>query len=84
MVAVQRYNVILEIDDEELDKYMSLGYNQIDINTGEILHEAIPTDVNVLKLKYQEHKEKIAELEQQVKDLTAKLKKRERWIRSCI
>lgn len=78
MVAVQRYNVILEIDDEELDKYMSLGYNQIDINTGEILHEAIPTDVNVLKLKYQEHKEKIAELEQQVKDLTAKLKKREK------
>jgi polyhydroxyalkanoate synthesis regulator phasin len=78
MVAVQRYNVILEIDEEELDKYMSLGYNQIDINTGEILHEAIPTDVNVLKLKYQEHKEKIAELEQQVKDLTAKLKKREK------
>lgn len=78
MVAVQRYNVILEIDDEELPKYMNLGYNQIDINTGEILHEAIPTDVNVLKLKYQEHKEKIAELEQQIKDLTAKLKKREK------
>lgn len=78
MVAVQKYNVILEIDDEELDKYMSLGYNQIDINTGEILHEAIPTDLNVLKLKYHEHKERIAELEQQVKDLTAKLKKREK------
>lgn len=78
MVAVQKYNVILEIDEEELDKYMSLGYNQIDINTGEILHEAIPTDLNVLKLKYQEHKERIAELEQQVKDLTAKLKKREK------
>lgn len=78
MVAVQKYNVILEIDEEELDKYMSLGYNQIDINTGEILNEAIPTDINVLKLKYQEHKEKIAELEQQVKDLTAKLKKREK------
>jgi hypothetical protein len=78
MVAVQRYNVILEVDDEELDKYMSLGYNQIDINTGEILHEAIPTDINVLKLKYQEHKERIAELEKQVKDLTAKLKKREK------
>lgn len=78
MVAVQKYNVILEIDEEELEKYMSLGYNQIDINTGEILNEAIPTDINVLKLKYQEHKEKIAELEQQIEDLTAKLKKREK------
>lgn len=75
MVTVQRYNVILDIDDEELPKYLGLGYNQIDPLTGEILNEAIPTDTNLLKLKFKQHKERIAELEKENKELKAKLKK---------
>ncbi|MBO4543883.1 MAG: hypothetical protein J5725_11975 [Bacteroidales bacterium] len=78
MVTVQRYNVILEIDDEELPKYTGLGYNQIDPITGEILNEATPTDVNVLRCKFVEHKHRIAELEEQVKQLTDKLDSRKK------
>ena len=46
MVTVQRYNVILEIDEDSLDKYISLGYSQIDPKSGEIIKEAIPNDVH--------------------------------------
>ena len=74
MLAVQKYNVILEIDDEELDKYLKLGYNQIDIATGKILNEAIPTDIGVLQCKYAEHLHTIEELNKQI-ELLRKPKK---------
>ena len=75
MVRVQRYNVILDIDDEELPKYMNLGYNQIDAVTGKVINEAIPTDANVLRCAYQEHIKEIAELKAEIEKLKAKPKK---------
>lgn len=78
MVTVQRYNVILTIEDDALAKYMAMGYNQIDPITGEIINEAIPTDVQVLQVAYKQHKEKIAELEDEIAKLKKKLKKQEK------
>ena len=79
MVTVQRYNVILEIDEHSLDKYISLGYSQIDPKSGEIIKEAIPNDVQVLRLAFAQHKNTIKELESQVEKLkkqVASLKKK--------
>lgn len=73
MVTVQRFNVILEIDEDSLDKYMALGYNQIDPVTGEVVIEAIPTDIQVLRSAFVKHKNTIKELESQVKKLEKQL-----------
>lgn len=41
MVKIQRANTVLDIEDEDVERYVNLGYNVID-NRGNILREAIP------------------------------------------
>lgn len=69
MPLVKKLNVVLTIDDELVDSYMSKGYDVID-NSGKVIRAAMPNDLNQLKLlvaKYEKEnkalKEKIAELE---------------------
>jgi hypothetical protein len=69
MPLVKKLNVVLTIDDELVDSYMSKGYDVID-NSGKVIRAAMPDDLNQLKLlvaKYkkenEELKEKIAKLE---------------------
>ena len=53
-IRVQRANVILDIRPDEKEMYMEKGFSVIDATTGDILEEAMPTDVNVLQLKVKE------------------------------
>lgn len=72
MVKIQRANTILDIDDEDVSKYVNLGYNVID-DKGNIIQEAIPNDVGVLQRAYIEHRRKIEHLENEIKELRVRL-----------
>lgn len=72
MVKIQRANTILDIDDEDVSKYVNLGYNVID-DKGNIIQEAIPNDVGVLQRAYIENKRKIEHLENEIKELRIRL-----------
>ena len=70
MVRIERGNVVLKVQEHEVQRYLTLGYNVTD-NDGNILQEAIPNDVGTLQKYYIEHKRKIEELEDMVAKLTA-------------
>lgn len=74
-MIVQRANVILQIDDNSAQKYLNLGYNVID-EKGQVLKEAIPSDVGTLRKCYVEHLNKIAELEAKIAKLESKSSKK--------
>ena len=61
MMTVKKANVFLDIEDEDLQKYLNLGYCQVDPKTGAILVACIPTDVGELQVAYAQHTKKIAE-----------------------
>lgn len=65
MARVQRANVILQVADHEVARYMSMGYNLID-SGGAVLKEAIPNNLGVLQAAYLEHTARIKELEAQL------------------
>ena len=65
MARVQRANVILQVADHEVARYMSMGYNLID-SGGAVLKEAVPNNLGVLRAAYLEHTARIKELEAQL------------------
>lgn len=71
MVTVQRGNVVLQVSDDSVTKYMNLGYNVID-NKGNVVEECVPTDLGTLQKHFIESKKKIAELEEQLAQLQKK------------
>lgn len=70
MVRVERGNVVLKVQDYEVQRYLTLGYNVTD-EKGNVLKEALPNDVGTLQRHYIEQKKKIEELEATVAKLTA-------------
>lgn len=73
MVRIERGNVVLKVQEHEVQRYLTLGYNVTD-NTGKVLKAAIPNDLGTLQKCYLEHKAKIDELEAIVAKLTAENK----------
>ena len=69
MMTVKKANVFLDIEDEDLQKYLNLGYCQVDPKTGEVLVACIPADVGELQVAYAQHTKKIAELEAEISKL---------------
>ena len=70
MARVQRGNVVLNVEDFEVRRYLELGYNLTDIS-GKVLKEAIPHDFSTLQKCYLEQTAKISELEDVIAKLTA-------------
>ena len=68
MVMVQRDNVVLEIKEDAVDRYLAMGYNVID-SKGNVIKKTIPNDVKTLQKEYKEHLDKIKELENKVVEL---------------
>lgn len=87
MALVRKLNVVLTIDDDRVKEYLNKGYSVID-NSGKVIMEAVPNDLNQLKLlvaKYKAENEKllarIGELESKksvVDDAKAEAPKRTR------
>lgn len=74
MITVQRGNVVLQVADESVDKYMGLGYNVID-EQGKVIKACIPTDLGTLQKHFVESTAKIAELEAEIAQLKSPKKK---------
>lgn len=73
MVRIERGNVVLKVQEHEVQRYLTLGYNVTD-DAGNVLKEAIPNDLGTLQRHYVEHKKRIEELESIVAKLTAENK----------
>ena len=71
-VMVQRANVILRVSKEQLDYYMTQGYNLID-EKGHILKASVPRDLGTLQKAYVDHEAEINALKEQITELTKKL-----------
>lgn len=70
MALVQKLNVVLTIDDDRVKEYLNKGYNVID-NSGRVIKEAMPNDLNQLKLLVAKYKKENEELLARVKELEA-------------
>lgn len=70
-VIVQRANVVLRISPQQVDYYLSQGYNVIDEN-GNIVKASVPKDLGTLQKAFVEHTAQIDALKEEI----AKLKKR--------
>lgn len=72
MARVQRGNVVLTVPEDEVQRYLQLGY---DLTTpgGKILQAAIPNDFATLQKAYVDNQARIAELENTVAKLTSEL-----------
>lgn len=71
MAKVKRANVVLRIKDNQVQRYLDNGYVQINEATGEVMTSPVPTDLATLKSCYVKHKQKIAELEEEIAKLKA-------------
>ena len=71
-VIIQRANVILRVSKEQLDYYMTQGYNLID-EEGHILKASVPKDLGTLQKAYVDHEAEIKVLKEQIAELTNKL-----------
>lgn len=79
MYQAIRGNVIINIFEQDIEKYLNLGYNITDMN-GKLMYEAVPNDTTTLKRAFERHKKQIKlqqtqieQLQAEVKELTAKL-----------
>ena len=72
MIKVVKGNVVLRVDDSLLDFYVNKGYTAKTLD-GEVIKEAIPTDVNSLRQAYLRSKSEIKALEEKIKSLEAEL-----------
>lgn len=83
MLVVQKQNVVLEVEDDNVDKYLSNGFSVIDSN-GNIVQGAKPTTVHDYQVlnadlakDLESAKQKIAELEKKYQESLAKIKQLE-------
>lgn len=72
MARVQRGNVVLHVEDDEVKRYLLLGYNLTGEN-GEVIKAALPNDLGTLQKMHVDDLAKIAELENTVAKLAAEL-----------
>lgn len=70
-VTVQRANVILDVPEEWVDRYIDEGYDVID-NKGNVIKKSIPRDLGTLQKAYIDHIHKIEELESEIEELKTK------------
>lgn len=70
-VTVQRANVILDVPEEWVDRYLDEGYDVID-DKGNVIKKSIPRDLGTLQKAYMDHVRKIEELESEIKELKTK------------
>ena len=73
-VMVKRRNVFLDVPADAVDKYLAKGYDVVD-ERGNVIKEHVPNDPSALKLAYDKHVAKIAELESEIVKLRAEIAK---------
>ena len=71
-VRVQRGNVVLRVEENEVQRYLNLGYD-LTSPSGMVLKSAIPNDLGTLQQAYIDHQARISELEAEIARLTSEL-----------
>lgn len=72
MARIQRANVLLDVEEDEVDYYIGLGYNLLD-EKGNVIRQAVPTDLLTLQKHFTDSNKKIAELESEIAKLKIEL-----------
>lgn len=72
MATVEKGNVVLTVNDEEIDRYLSMGYNVID-EQGKVVKACVPTDLGALRAAYVSHTETIKRQQAEIEELKARL-----------
>jgi len=72
MVYATRGNRMIQIEEYNIPRYVEQGYN-ITGQSGEVLQNAVPTDVQVLKQSFTQHVEEIKGLKAKIAELEAKV-----------
>ena len=67
-VFVRRANVLLEVSQESLEKYLNDGYDLVD-KSGKLIREGAPNDEFALKRAYDRQKSEIEKLKAEVENL---------------
>ena len=68
MIYAESGNRVVEIHEEEIDKYVEQGYKVFDGN-GNLVHDAIPKDIPNLTLAFKQHVAEINELKKRIAEL---------------
>lgn len=71
VVTVQRANVVLQISETLVDRYVDQGYNVIDAN-GNVIKASIPRDLGTLQKAYVNHLQEIEALKKEIEQLKQK------------
>lgn len=71
-VRIQRGNVVLRVEENEVQRYLNLGYD-LTSPTGNVIKAAIPNDLGTLQQAYIDHTTRISELEAEIARLTSEL-----------
>ena len=71
VVTVQRANVVLQISEALVDRYVDQGYNVIDAN-GNVIKASIPRDLGTLQKAYVNHLQEIDALKKEIEQLKQK------------
>lgn len=74
MARVRRANVVLEVKDDQLERFVDMGYDVID-DAGRVIQKSVPTDIGTLTKAYMEHEAEIEKLKAELAELKAKLEK---------
>lgn len=67
-VTVQRANVILQISEEQLDYYLTQGYNVID-SKGNVIKASVPKNLGTLQKAFVDNQAEIEKLKKQIAEL---------------
>lgn len=65
---MKRANVVLEVEEDSVPYYISQGYSVLDDN-GNVVVQAIPTDIGELRKFYVEASARIEALEKRIEEL---------------
>lgn len=68
LVQVERGNVVLQVPEFDVQRFIDQGYNLID-GHGNIIQASVPRDLGTLQKLYMEHTEKIKTLEKTILEL---------------
>ena len=65
MVTVRNANVVLEVADDEVEKYFEKGFSVID-KFGNVVKQSVPTELGALQKAYQDLQKENALLKEQL------------------
>lgn len=72
MTMVQRANVVLEVPDNEIEKYLNQGYNVLNPD-GTVAQSAVPRDITTLQRAFVDNSNTIKALKAEIENLQTQL-----------